>query len=138
MYAKKVFPGLKVKPSKGSQQGMKYVAAGGHEIPNRGEVKVEGVTEQGAKLNLTYQDAAVDMPILSVGELADTDHKVDFEKHGGEIIHKPTNTITPFIRRAGVYFVKLLVPRSAVEVSDPMEVDEGKSKSSGFRRPGNP
>ena len=115
---------------------MKYVSANGGETPNKGEVEVQGVTEQGHKLNVVFQDAEVGMPILSVGELTDTQHKVDFEHDGGEIIHKPTQTITPFIRRAGVYFVKLLVPRDAVQKQqdeDAMQVDADRPSSFGRR-----
>ena len=76
------------------------------------------------------------MPILSVGELTDSEHKVDFEKEGGEILHKPTQTVTPFIRKAGVYFVKLLVPRSAVE--KPIAESSSGNKSTRFGRHGAP
>ena len=111
---------------------MYYVAANNSEVPNRGEIDVEGVTEQGHKVNVTFQDAEVGVPILSVGELTDSKHKVDFEDHGGEILHKPTGTVTPFVRKLGVYFVKIMVPRSSLEKSNFPDED----KSSRFGRPG--
>ena len=109
------------------------MAANNSEVPNRGEVHVEGVTEQGHQVSVTFQDADVGMPILSVGELTDTKHKVDFEDYGRETLHKPTGTVTPVVRKLGVCFVKLFVPRSAVETGGDMEVDEGRSSSAGRR-----
>ena len=94
---------------------MTYVAANNSEVPNRWEIDVEGATEQGHKVNVTLHDAEVGMPILSVGELTDTQHKVDFEDRGGDILHKPTGHRFEFIISPGVYFIQMRVRRSLVE-----------------------
>ena len=51
------------------------------------------------------------MPILSTSKIAEEDNLLMFHKRGGYIFHIPTNTCTPFIKRLGVYFVQLRVPK---------------------------
>ena len=55
------------------------------------------------------------MPIISTNGLAKRDNDVTFRAEDGFIQHNPTNELTKFIARGGVYFLKLYVPRSVVK-----------------------
>ena len=59
-----------MKPSAGSKEGVKYVAADGGLMPNLGEVQVTLKAENGIRLeNMKWQHADVNMPIMSVRRL---------------------------------------------------------------------
>ena len=103
------FPDHTVKEGKAQQQGVKYVAAGGAEIPNEGESKVTLMSDDGFLLpQITFQNAKVGMPIMSVRRLVRKGSKVEFEDDGGTITLPCGKTVT-FKERHGVYFVKLYV-----------------------------
>ena len=67
------------------------------------------------------------MPILSTHELSRNHHRIEYEEDGGIIRNKATGEETPFIQRAGVYFVKLFFPKELVSEHN---------KASDFARPG--
>ena len=58
-----------------------------------------------------FQNAAVGMPILSTSKMADEDSILVFHKKGGFVYHLPSQTMTPFIKRLGVYVIQLRVPK---------------------------
>ena len=110
-----------VKPSEGSRNGVKYVAAAGKTIPNEGEKQVRVKTEEGHFCNLKIQITAVNKALLSVSKICDAGHEVVFTKFGGHIVHCETGQIIKFRRVDGVYRLRLKVV--------------GASES-GFTRPG--
>ena len=107
--ASNTFPKLKVEAGEGAKKGIAYVAADGGIIPNRGEVTVTLKAENGVKLdNVKWQDAPVNMPILSVKYLAKRGSRVTFWNKGG-IIKLPDGQRIPFYEAGGVYFIKLKI-----------------------------
>ena len=108
---KKVFPGAKITESQGQKQGIQFQAADGGLLANRGEAKMLYVTPDGQRRCTVFQDAAVGMPILSITKIAEEDNLIAFHKRGGYIWHLPTNTYTKLVKRLGVYFVQLKVPK---------------------------
>ena len=62
---------------------------------------------------MVFQNADVEMPIISTNGLAQEDNDVTYRKHDGYVYHVPTKDVIPFIARDGVYFMQLLVPKSA-------------------------
>ena len=66
----------------------------------------------------TFQDAAVCLPIVSINEVARSQHRIWFEEGCGAVVHKPSRREMPFIARSGVYFIKMLVPRALMKPED--------------------
>ena len=98
---------------KRKNHGVEYVCADGNRIPNLGEKKVSGYTDEGSKLSVTYQVAPVDRPILAVCKLTQAGHNVWFGKEGGIITHGTTGRRTHFKRKGGIYILEVWVPVSA-------------------------
>ena len=63
----------------------------------------------------TFQNAEVGLPMFSINTITREDHRVWFEHDCGAVVHKPTGHEMPFIARAGVYFIKMRVPRGLVK-----------------------
>ena len=77
---------LEVKETEASRQGVKYVAANGHKIANLGQRKIQGVTDTGVPLGMTWQVAEVKQPLASVGRMCDAGNVAVFTKDGGYVV----------------------------------------------------
>ena len=82
---------------------MKYVAANGSVMPNRGEKDIKVVTDEGDKCTLKMQVTDVRKALMSVSNICDAGHEVKFTKAGGEIKHIQSGHSTKFIRVDDVY-----------------------------------
>ena len=103
---------------------VRMATASGQELKSRGCFKLNLLSSEGNPLTQTFEDADVDMPIMSVTELASNGSlgsDVVFRKHDGAIVDVETNATSKFVRRKGVYFMKIFTP---------------KNNKSGFTRPG--
>ena len=103
--------------------------ANGDALPNKGARRVVCTNPDGTQRSRTFYEADVDMPILSVGEISQEGTKgseVRFRKKNGYIEDVMTGEKMPFIKRKGVYFIKLRIPKNGSVESRP---------SSGFPRP---
>ena len=72
---------------------------------------------EGHNIIQTFEDADVDMPIMSVDELCangELGSDVVFRRSEGVIVDVKSGTSSKFVRRTGVYFMKLFVPRDRV------------------------
>ena len=102
-------PDHKVTPSAGSKAGKHFLAAGGHRIPNEGQlnlvVKGEGFT---GRVKSTFQAAAVTRPLLSISRICDSGCKVLFDNQRA-IIRKNGKNVGTFIRKGGLYVAELAV-----------------------------
>ena len=105
---KSVGPGTVVRPSAGSRSGAKYSNASGGDIVNRGETTVTHRLENGDELDIPFQDADVQVPIISVKDFVRKGSVVKFRKRGGSI-KLPSGTIVRFQEKHGVYFLCLLL-----------------------------
>ena len=81
---------------------------------------LKACSAEGNLISQTFEDADVDMPIMSVVELSEngalgTD--VVFRKKDGAMVDVQSNNTSKFVRRNGVYFMKLFVPRN--KTADP-------------------
>jgi hypothetical protein len=99
----------KTRPSEGSINGVKYVAAAGAIIENEGEKHMHVSTEEGHRCNLTLQISVVNKALLSVSKICDAGHEVLFTSRGGQIVHKKTGQVTNFRRVDGVYRLRLKI-----------------------------
>ena len=89
--------------------------ANGDTLPNRGARKVTFKNPDGTKRTRIFYEADVDMPILSVGELSregTNGSEVRFRKRDGYIEDLWSGQQMPFVKRQGVYFVKLCLPKN--------------------------
>ena len=89
--------------------------ATGDNVPNRGEADITFWTPDGNSRVTTFQNASVGMPILSISKITEEGNDVMFGAKGGYILHLESGLKTPLIKRLGVYFVQLKVPKKLLE-----------------------
>ena len=109
--------------------------ANGEPMENRGAMKVVTVSKEGVTRERVFYDAPVEMPILSVAELSlegPEGSDTRFRKTNGFIEDNVTGDRQHFVKRKGVYFMKLYTKRSCRNKSSEQRPDMG------FGRPGAP
>ena len=92
---------------------VKMATASGEELKSRGCFDMQLLTEEGHLINQTFEDADVDMPIIAVTSLAANGLQgsdVIFRQHDGSIVDIEKNATSRFVRRKGVYFIKVFTP----------------------------
>ena len=102
--------------------------ANGDALPNRGARAVTCYDRNGNKCERLFYDAPVEMPSVAVTELAKegkTGSEVCFKIQDGEIIDNFTGKRCHFVKRMGVYFMRIYFPKST----------GGHNRSAGFGRP---
>ena len=114
---------LKIQETEASRQGVRYVAANGQKIANVGQKKVQGLTDEGIPLGMTWQIADIKKPLASIGRMCDAGNVAIFTKHGGYVVPKKTLEKTLEVldkkvsqslrmeREGGVYNFNLWIPR---------------------------
>jgi hypothetical protein len=105
--SEKVAPQVKVQPSQGSREGVRYVTATGETMPNKGEKHLQVKTSEGHKCMLNMQVTDVKKPLMSVARICDAGHEVLFRSNGGTITHLGTGQTTKFQRIDNVYRLKV-------------------------------
>ena len=94
------------------------VNAAGVEMPVKGIIPVRATTTEGEHMSLSFHDSNVSMPIISIPKLCDDNYDVGFSKRGGKVLNLSTQRTSQFVKRAGVYFMKILVPKGVKTESD--------------------
>ena len=95
--------------------------ASGEELPSRGCFDIDALTAEGNQLSQTFDDADVDMPIMSVGEIStngELGSNVLFGERDGYIVDIKTGATSKFYRRRGVYFIKIYVRKDKLAAVD--------------------
>ena len=90
--------------------------ANGEVLPNRGARSVKCYDRSGFQKTRVFYEAPVEMPILAVTEFAqegDDGSEVRFRFADGEIIDTHDGRRVPFVKRMGVYFMKIYFPKDA-------------------------
>ena len=109
----KHFPFLKCENTK---SGTRMSMADGTELPSRGNFLLPAISSEGHDLSQTFEDTDVEMPICAVSALSncggDPGSRIIFEYDRGEIVKVSDDGSSSFIKKKGVYFVKLFVPRN--------------------------
>ena len=77
----------------------------------RHDDKLHYVTADGHQRCTVFQNTAAGMSILSTSKLTDEDNLLRFHKLCGYVYHLPANTCTPVVKRLGVCFLKMRVPK---------------------------
>ena len=109
------FPEHRIHETEASKSGGVFIAADGRRIPNRGEQHVKMEVETGAMCGVTFNDAPVTDPIISVSRLNDSGHDVCYKKKGGYIEHLQSGQRIRMYRREGVYWIKVKIPDPSID-----------------------
>ena len=64
---------------------------------------------EGHKGTVVFENAEVEMPILSGNKIAKQQNELKFREHAGECLHLPTGRISRLFALYGVYFIWLHV-----------------------------
>ena len=110
---------------------VRLTTATGQEVKSGGVFKVECKTAEGNTIIQEFEDTDVDMPIVSVSSLSKNGSdgsQVNFRQNGGEVVDLFNGDASKFVKRRGVYFMKLFYKKSQ-SLPD-------KNKKPVFSRPG--
>ena len=98
-------------PSAGSKKGQTWKVVGGEVLPNLGERRVVGVTDEGHEVSTVYQIAEVGKPLGSVARMCDKGNRVVFEQDGGYIMNLANGWCTQFERKDNVFILRTWVKK---------------------------
>ena len=95
------------------KRGVMYEVADGTQIPNLGERKFLGVTEDGQGRGVVAQVCAVNKSLMSVSKIAGKGNRVVFDDAGSYIEDKTTGEKTWLQQSGGMYYLKMWVSRKS-------------------------
>ena len=128
------------------------MAANGSSIANEGGKKLNGITDEGIRLDMTWQVADVKKPLASVGRICDAGNLAVFTRDGGYVVpeehaegmisrlEKMDRSTLRMRRENGTYNFNLWVPAPPKDVlagnrfQELQEVDEEEEPD--FQRQG--
>ena len=95
------------------RDGIAYVSASGKDIPNEGQKVIPARTEDKTSCIFTVQMAKVTRPILAASRTCQQGNEVEFSQDGkgGVIRHVSSRKEIPFIKKNGVYVLRLWIPK---------------------------
>ena len=96
-------------PKTDGNPNIRYVAANGDKIPNRGARQVPMYTEDWQKTGIKFQLTDVNKPLISVGHITARKHVVILDEHEGWIINKATGGVTRVHKKNNVYVLPMWV-----------------------------
>ena len=100
---------VEVKEGPASKRGVKYEVATGVRIPNLGEKKFEGISEEGITRDITAQVCDVNKAPLSVHRMVAAGNRVVFDKDGSYIEHTGSKEKLWMTEQGGMYMLRLWV-----------------------------
>ena len=102
---------IDITESPAMKRGVTYEVADGATIPNLGERKFLGVSEEGVARGMTAQVCAVNKTLMRVSKLVNKGNRVVFEEEGSYIEDKTTGEVTWMRQAGGMYYLDLWVSR---------------------------
>ena len=90
-----------------SRRGVEYEVANGVRIPNLGEKKFVGITNEGTKRKLVAQVCDVNKALLSASRVTNGGSKVVFDSSGSYIEDKTTGERIHLEERNGMFMIRL-------------------------------
>jgi hypothetical protein len=87
-------PGIPREDSRGSKLGLKYEVANGEVIPNKGQKRLEGFTDDGVPIGVIAQVAGVNKPLMSVMRTCHSGNTVVFDDEGSYVYNKASGIAT--------------------------------------------
>ena len=106
----KHFPGAT--QLKGHKKPVRLTTASGEVVKAKGQFLVKARLTEGHRTQTRFLDAPVDMPVLAVSQISQggaLGSDVSFSNTGGTITDNQTGVKTAFVKRNGVYFLRLIV-----------------------------
>ena len=100
---------VKTQEGQAQRRGVVYEVANGHRIPNLGEKRFTGVSNEGIQRGMTAQVCDVNKPLLSVKKIVAAGNRVVFEDEGSYIQDKSTNEIMYMEDVGGMYVLRMWV-----------------------------
>ena len=101
-----------VREGPASRRGVEYEVANGVRIPNIGEKKFVGTTEEGISRRLSAQVCEVNKGLLSVSKVARGGSRVVFDSDGSYIEDKASGERMYLIERNGMYMLRMWTKRA--------------------------
>ena len=104
--AEKDLPSFPVEPSPAQINGEAYACANGGMLANKGQVVTQTLTAEKHARQITWQNVAIEMPILSTSSYNDDNYDVQYHARGkgGTIINNDNGERIQFIRHGRVFF----------------------------------
>ena len=99
--------------SSACKRGVMYEVADGTQIPNLGERKFLGITEDGKAKGVVAQVCAVNKSLMSVSKIAGKGNRVVFDDEGSFIENKADGEKTWLRQSGGMYYLKMWVSRKS-------------------------
>ena len=96
---------LKDGPTK--KRGVEYEVANGVRIPNLGEKKFIGTSNEGISRQIVAQVCDVNKPLLSVKKMVNAGNRVVFDRAGSYIEDPETGEIMHMEEKQGMYVLRL-------------------------------
>jgi len=103
---------VETKESWASKNGVQYEVANGERIPNVGEKKFHGITENGMTRNITAQVCDVNKALLSVKKIIAAGNRVTFDEEGSFIEDKSSGEKMWLREDKGMFMLKMWVKGS--------------------------
>ena len=93
------------------KRGVKYEVANGIRIPNLGEKKFTGITENGIAREITAQVCEVNKPLLSVSKIVAAGNRLVFDPNDSCIEDIESGEKVLLKNQGGMYIIKMQVKR---------------------------
>lgn len=110
---------VKLEDGIAKKRGVEYEVANGMRVPNIGERRFIGYSEEGMGSEITAQVCDVNMPLLAVRRVVSQGNRVVFDSEGSYIQDKATGALNWLEERNGMYILKLWVKRGGGEHMGP-------------------
>lgn len=114
---KRHVPGAQVTKSRGPR----LTTASGADPPSDGQMTIQSTTGEGHAMTTVFQDADVEMHILSgalLSNIGRSGSDISFHQNGGAITNKHSGQVSKFVKRQGVYFIQLKVSKSVTNTDN--------------------
>ena len=98
-------------PGLASKRGVEYEVANGVTIPNEGEKRFTGITEEGQEKSMVVQVCDVNQGLLSVSKAVAMGNRVVFDDQGSYIENKMSGDRTWMRAEGGMYTLRMWVKR---------------------------
>ena len=108
---KKMLATVEIKEGMQSRQGVMYEAANGVRIPNLGEKRFTGVSNEGSVRNITAQVCDVNKALLSVKKVVAAGNRVVFDPMGSYIEDQHSGEKMWLTEEDGMYMLTMWVNR---------------------------
>ncbi len=104
-------PGYEVKESAGSRRGQNFLGAGGHRMPNEGQMILSLLAPSGKDgeeaISSIFQVSGVTRPLWSVSKICDAGYTARFNKWRVEILDDKQNVVCVVERQGGLYVARM-------------------------------